>query len=247
MFATVQAAGPIKSIQVTLRGKNFDVEGVTTVKDVLGKMQESAGVEGGRFLFDGKQLALEDTLESMGVKEGDSLQMVPGSSPSKKKKSSGSGVSKKADSTSDSVTESSTGGPSSPQDFDLSSMWKQMNGSGEAPDMSESMDMMANMMQSPIFKEYMSDPEKLEASRQMILNNPLMKQMMDSMPGMKEVLESPEAWKEAMTAAAQLYETMDPEDLKQAMMGNMPGGGMPPVMPDTEATAALDELSEGDD
>ena len=55
-------------------------------------------------------------------------------------------------------------------------------------------------MNSPIFKEYMSDPDRLEESRQMILNNPMLKSMMAGMPGMEDLLNSPEAWREAMQA-----------------------------------------------
>ena len=108
------------------------------------------------------------------------------------------------------------------------------------------MDMMSNMMNSPLFQEYMSDPEKLEQSRQMILNNPMMKSMMSGMPGMEDLLASPDAWREAMTAAATLYQQMDPEVLKNAMRENMPpgmfggGGG-------DDVNHALDELSEGED
>jgi len=98
-------------------------------------------------------------------------------------------------------------------------------------------------MKSPMFQEYMSDPEKLEQSRQMILQNPMLKGMMGNMPGMEELLNNPDAWREAMQAAANMYQNMDPNDLMKAMggMGGMPGGDM-----FGDATAALDELSEGE-
>ena len=250
LVVSAAAAGPVKNIQVTLRGKKFEVEEAVTVKDVLGKMQESAGVDDGRLLFGGKQLALEDSLEELGVQEGDSLQMVPGTTPSKKKKKK---TTKSTVATTDASSSSSSGdGGAGAADFDLSAMWKDAMGGGGLPggggegmpDMSESMDMMANMMNSPIFKEYMSDPEKLEASRQMILQNPIMKQMLASMPGMQEILEDKDAWREAMTAAASLYENMDPEDLKKAIQDNMMQGGGGDLQ---DSGVALDELSEGDD
>mmetsp|Transcript_18601 Transcript_18601/g.26257 ORF Transcript_18601/g.26257 Transcript_18601/m.26257 type:complete len:106 (+) Transcript_18601:162-479(+) len=105
---------------------------------------------------------------------------------------------------------------------------------------------MSDMMKSPMFQEYMSDPEKLEQSRQMILQNPMLKSMMGGMPGMEELLNNPDAWREAMQAAANMYQNMDPNDLMKAMngMGGMPGGGM--FGEDSTATAALDELSEGE-
>ena len=57
------------------------------------------------------------------------------------------------------------------------------DGDGAPPNMEEAMSQMGSMMNSPIFQEFMSDPEKLEQSRQMILSNPLLKSMMAGMPG----------------------------------------------------------------
>jgi len=136
-------------------------------------------------------------------------------------------------------------------------------GGEEMPSMKESMDMMSSMMNSPIFQEYMSDPAKLEESRQMILNNPMLKSMMAGMPGMEDILNDPEAWREAMQAAANMYKSMDQDQLMQmmsgaggAMPGGMPGsaGGLfdggtlgqqqPPSAAAAATTAALDELDE---
>lgn len=131
-------------------------------------------------------------------------------------------------------------------------------GEGEGG-MEEGLNMMSSMMKSPIFQDYMSDPEKLEQSRQMILQNPMLKGMMGGMPGMEELLNNPDAWREAMQAAANMYQNMDSGDLMKAMegMGGMPGGGMPGMegmfgdignMGSSAATtAALDELSEDDE
>merc|ERR1712071_688568 len=90
----------------------------------------------------------------------------------------------------------------------------------------ESMNMMQDMMNSPMIQDMMSDPERLEQSRQMILQNPMLKSMMAGMPGMEELLNDPEARKEAMQAAAKMYQNMDPSQMMNAMMGGM-GGGMP--------------------
>lgn len=81
------------------------------------------------------------------------------------------------------------------------------------------------------------------------------KNMMSGMPGMEELLNDEEAWREAMQAAANMYKSMDPNQLMQSMMGNMGGlDGMPSGnglfdgnLDNNAAAAALDELSEGDD
>jgi len=122
----------------------------------------------------------------------------------------------------------------------MEELMKSMPGGGEGgmPDMKESMDMMQSMMSSPIFQEYMSDPEKLEQSRQMILSNPMMKGMMAGMPGMDEILNDPVKWRETMLAAADMYKSMG-SDLTKLMEG----------MEDSSINSptALDELSEGED
>ena len=142
----------------------------------------------------------------------------------------------------------------------LDGLMKGMPGGGEGgmPSMEESMKAMGDMMNSPVFKEYMEDPEKLEESRQMILQNPMMKSMMAGMPGFDEILNDPDKWRETMQAAAEMYKQMGSGmgDLMSGMMGGMGGGaglpglggaggdGMPTLGGSSEA---LDELSEGED
>lgn len=265
---TVWASQPIRNLSVTLRGKKFDVEEATTVQDVLAQVKDAAGVDG-RLLFGGRQLAVTDTLEDMGIQEGDSLQMVPLTvTPGKKKKAKSAATATVEAGSGEVSTSGAAGGMPDLSGIlggtgggmpDLSEMFKGAGGGGMPdmsellkggmPDMAESLDMMSSMMNSPIFQEYMSDPEKLEASRQMILQNPMMKQMMDQMPGMSEILQDKDAWREAMTAAANLYKELDPEQLKQAMMGNMPNAGdMSGLFGEgsDNASSALDELHEDD-
>jgi hypothetical protein len=268
ILVQVHGNKPIRSISVTVRGKKFDVEDAVTVQDILGQVKEAAGVEG-RLLFGGRQLAATDSLEDVGIKEGDSLQMVPSTGTSAGAASGAANKKKKVKPKavhSTSVTVDSGGnsgnggggfgGGGMP---DLNSLLKGATGEGMPdlsamfqggmPDMSESLDMMSNMMKSPIFQEYMSDPEKLEESRQMILQNPMMRQMMTQMPGMSEILENKDAWREAMTAAANIYKEMDPDQLKQAMMGNLPGpNDMDGLFGNNNngENDALDELDEDD-
>jgi hypothetical protein len=275
----------LSSVQVTLRGKKYDVADVTTVQELQERLGDASGVDPsaqGRVLFDGQRLSPADSLTDVGVKEGAQLNIVPASASKKKKSSSSTSRNtvKAADSTAATASSSSGGGSSNPMkemmekagidSSKLDELVKSMGGGGEnggeAPSMQESMQMMSSMMNSPIFQEYMNDPEKLEESRQMILNNPMLKSMMAGMPGMEDLLNNPDAWREAMKAAAGMYANMDSNDLMQAMMGgagaaggmggmDMGGaGGMPPGLFDgmdmnmnSAASLALDELSEGED
>jgi uncharacterized ubiquitin-like protein YukD len=247
-------------IQVSLRGKKYDLPGIDTVQELQEQLSEKSGVESskqGRVLFNGKRLAAEDNLADAGVKDGDQLNIVP------KSKSKSSSSKTTTTQTVSSPTSSSASPSSAASGIEellkgmgsggLDDLMKNMGGGEGAPSMQESMEMMSSMMNSPIFKDYMSDPERLEESRQMILNNPMLKSMMAGMPGMDQLLSSPEAWKEAMQAAASMYQNMDQNELMQAMTGGaggagMPGGGMPGLFDgNSNSLAALDELSEGED
>lgn len=121
----------------------------------------------------------------------------------------------------------------------MEEMMKKMG--GKMPSMEESMSAMQEMMNSPIFAEYLNDPEKLEESRQMILNNPMMKGMMASIPGFDEILNDPIKWRETMLAAASMYKNMG-SDLSKMM-----GGSLGDIGNFGLENTALDELSEGED
>jgi hypothetical protein len=272
--ASPPAATPISHVQVTLKGKKYDINDVTTVSELQDRLEEASGVspsQQGRILFQGKRITSSSSLSDAGVTDGDQLNCVPSTSTKKKTSSTTASTTTttktKAATT---TTPSSSSASSSMKDIlqnagmdtsGMEDMVKQMMGGGagdgsmKPPSLEESMDMMTSMMKSPIFTEYMNDPDKLEQSRQMILNNPMLKSMMGSMPGMEELLNDPEAWKQAMQAAAQMYSQMDPEDLKQAMMQGadasmagmpgVPGGLFDGTVPTTPT--ALDELSEGEE
>jgi len=232
-------------VQVVLRGKKYDVEDVSTVKELQSTVQDQSGISStkqGRVLFGGRKLKTADSLEDAGVEDGSVINIVPG-------KSSSSGKSKSSSSSSTAAPAETTGTGNIMESMlknagidpnQMEELMKSMpGGNGEMPSMKESMEMMQGMMKSPLFQEYISDPEKLEQSRQMILNNPMMKGMMAGMPGMEEILNDPTKWRETMIAAAEMYKSMG-SDLTKAMEGMGDGFG-------NDGLAALDELSEGED
>jgi hypothetical protein len=250
------ASAPVPNVQVTLRGKKYDVTDVRTVQDLQDRIEEVSGIlapQQGRVLFDGKRLESTDVLADVGVADGAQLNIVPSSKAAGKVKKTATTTESKTDSAAmmeDYLRQAGLDGDK------LDELMKGMSGSdGKVPSMEESLGMMNEMMNSPIFQEYMSDPAKLEESRQMILNNPMLKSMMAGMPGMEDILNDPEAWREAMQAAASLYKNMDKNQLTQAMMGmGGMGGGMPDfggnmfdgTLDNSAAAAALDELDEDD-
>lgn len=248
-------AKPLSNLQVTMRGHTYEISDVETVDDVQKALEKSSGVDPkkqGRVLFGGKRLSSGSSLQEAGVSDGAKLNLVPGKTSTKNTSNKPAAAVSTPTATTDSSSSSSSTTPSDMTE-QMNEFMKSMgiggDGGGAEPDMKQAMESMGSLMNSPIFQEFMSDPEKLEQSRQMILNNPLLKSMMAAQPGMEAMLNDPVAWREAMQAAANLYKNMDPEDLMKAMMGDG-GGGMPSGMLDgldSTPMAALDELSEGED
>lgn len=208
----------------------------------------------GKVLFGGKKLKPDDILEDVGVQDGSLINVVPsktgsGSSSSSSGTSGTSGSSSltgaggdKMDKMMKDMMEKAGIDPSQ-----MDEMMKQMG--GEMPSMEESIQAMQEMMNSPMFQEYMNDPEKLEQSRQMILNNPMMKGMMASMPGFEEILNDPIKWRETMVAAANMYKNLgsDLGKLMEGTFGDMGGAFSGAASFGMDENAALDELSEGED
>lgn len=275
LVAAAASASPLSSVQVTLKGKKYRIDDVTTVSELQQRLEEQSGIvpsKQGKILHNGKRLSTDaDSLSEAGVSEGDQLSCVPSkkSSSSSKKKSSSTTTAAASAAAADAA------GASDP----MADMMKGLTGAGGLdemvqkmlsggmgggpggmPDMKESMKMMKDLTNSQVFEDYMNDPEKLEESRQMILSNPMMKSMMASMPGMSDLLEDKDAWAQTMIAAAGIMKQMDPDDMVKMMEAQaaMGGGGMPPGMGGmgggaglfgngASASSALDELSEGED
>lgn len=239
------------SVQVILRGKKYAVPTVTTVKELQSTLESQSGISSknqGRVLFGGKKLKPSDVLEDVGVEDGSVINIVPSKGNEKKD----AVVKQDGSASSSSKSTDGAGGDDWMKNMlknagvdasQLDDLMKSMPGGGEGmPNMEESMKMMQDMMNSPLFQEYMNDPEKLEQSRQMILSNPMMKGMMAGMPGFDEILNDPVKWRETMLAAANMYKSMG-SDLSKLMEGNQDafsGMGM-------DGPAGLDDLSEGED
>mmetsp|Transcript_37585 Transcript_37585/g.49847 ORF Transcript_37585/g.49847 Transcript_37585/m.49847 type:complete len:292 (-) Transcript_37585:384-1259(-) len=278
LLGLIQGLKPI-DVQVTLRGKKYTIPNVSTVRELQKSVEDQAGLSSAKqgVLFGGKKLKPSDVLEDMGVEDGSVINIVPTSSKKKSSSSSSSAASATVEASGDvsSGTSSPSAGGGGGEGNFMADMLKQSGidsdqldeimkmmpgGDGEGmPSMKESMEMMQSMMSSPLFQEYMRDPEKLEQSRQMILSNPLMKSMMAGMPGFDEILNDPVKWRETMVAAAEMYQSMG-SDLMNAlagegdMMGGMSGmggmGGFGGMGGGADGAfggmSALDELSEGE-
>jgi Ubiquitin family len=263
-----------------LRGQKYEVSDVSTVGELQEKVSALSGIaakQQGRVIFGGKRLDSDTVLVEAGVPtEGAHLNMVPSSTTASKKKKTAAGLAKSAAAaTNDKAATASSGNgnnlmadllkQSGIDSSALDEMMKSLGGGGDgkdgagagAPNLEQGLQAMTEAMNSPLFKEMMSDPERLEQSRQMILGNPMLKSMMSSMPGLEDILNDPVAWRQAMQAAAELYKNMDSDTLMKAMMGGADaaaaaaGANMPGSSGSMDGTnglfdGALSELDEDD-
>jgi len=232
---------------------------VSTVLELQKSVEERAGLSVSKqgVLFGGQKLKPSDVLDEVGVQDGSEINIVPSSSSHKKKASAVStaasvSIDEDGAATPVSATEGGGGGGGDNVMEELlkqagidsskfDELMQSMGGGGAdsgMPDMKQSMDMMKDMMNSPMFQQYFQDPERLEQSRQMILQNPMMKSMMAGLPGFDEILGDEVKWRETMMAASKMYQEMGSMmGGAGGMFGDLSGGN----------NAALDELSEGDE
>lgn len=244
----VLAGAPISGLSVTLRGQKYDVKDVTTVQDLQEKVSALSGVsikQQGRVIYSGKKLATDTVLSEVGITEGAHLNIVPSTS-TKKKKPKTTVASTQDNSSATKTSSSSSTTASNPMSdllknaginpSDLDEMMKSMGGDAGGPkSLEEGMKAMQEAMNSPILQQMLQDPEKLELSRQMILNNPMLKNMMSNMPGMNDLLNDKDAWRQAMQMAAELYKNMDSDTLMKAMAGGAEAAQKSMMSSDTNA------------
>lgn len=65
--------------------------------------------------------------------------------------------------------------------------------------------LMNGLMQSPALQDYLNDPSKQEASRDAILQNPLLKSWLEADPEFAKVVNDPDQWRKSMEAAKSLF------------------------------------------
>ena len=154
------APSPVKNIKVNFVGKVFDVDAAATTEELQEAVQKQSGgpeLTDVTFSMSGKPLPPKSLLRDAGVTDGAKVDMIPGAASMQDLMKQAGVDTDKLDELMNSMGLGGAGGD------------------GKAPSLEESMNMMKDMMNSPMIKDMMSDPERLEQSRQMILNNPMLK------------------------------------------------------------------------
>jgi hypothetical protein len=91
----------VSSVQVSLKGKKYEIKDVATVEELQERLEEASGIspsKQGRILFQGKTLTSSDgksRLIDAGVQTGDVLNCVPTTTGKKKKTSTATAAAKK--------------------------------------------------------------------------------------------------------------------------------------------------------
>ena len=70
---------------------------------------------------------------------------------------------------------------------------------------------MEQLLDSPMMNEFLGDPEKIEQSRQALLNNPRAVNRMKSMPGFDEIINDKDKFRERMLESRKQFEDMKAE------------------------------------
>ena len=131
---------------MTFRGQRYDIEEVTSVRDLQEKLEEKSGVkpkQQGRVIFSGKSLTADSILEEAGVPNDGSASLTIVPSTVSKTKKSKTASSKKATTVAPNLKEATK----SPE-FDkekVEDMMKKMGGAG-MPSMEESIKSMSEAM-----------------------------------------------------------------------------------------------------
>jgi FKBP-type peptidyl-prolyl cis-trans isomerase len=91
-------------------------------------------------------------------------------------------------------------------------------------DWSSMSEMLSSIWQTPAMQEYLNDPEKLEASRQAVKNNPFLQPWIQADPEFSKVLDDPQRWKESMEAAKMMFKASNKSSDQQMWTSSGSGG-----------------------
>jgi len=125
----------------------------------------------------------------------------------------------------------------------------------DIPDLEKTANFMQSMLDNPLFHSYMNDPIKVEQGRQLIIQNPLVSEIIKNLPGFDEVLNDPLKWRQTMIDGVSMYKNIN-SDIKNAVksldsrtreLGNSWGKINNKSDSALGKLSALDELSEEDD
>ncbi|KAJ1627921.1 hypothetical protein T492DRAFT_1145949 [Pavlovales sp. CCMP2436] len=202
-------------------GKKLDLI-ASTVSELQEQVASAQGLRPDRqaVFFKGKKLSPEDTLAEAGVQDGDAITVTAArgrSAVAESRVAGGAALSMELDD-----IDSALDAMPAPSSVAPAGMGGGMGGM-------DPMSMLGGAQQKEVL-EALSDPKKLEQSRQMLLKHPMYKQMSAQVPGLAEAVSDPKKWKETMEQAREMMGQVanggpQSAELKQAMEQGMKAFG----------------------
>ena len=207
------------TVQVTLKGEVFYVSDVLTVKDLQSRLQEESGLtadEQGSVAFQGSVLEPSDSLADVGVTSGDQVNIIPQKMADhwRMMNKMGHGLLSLRNRIAQEVGSVS---PERLRDFQV--MARLFEDLTKVPYMQEEMERMCQYLKDPEVAGQVTDPDRVESLRQIILNNPLMLKMLsESSPSTNIALQDSDLWLKHVIRAVEEWKAMDSYQLWQRLI-----------------------------
>lgn len=189
-------------------GESFDYcfdPGQLTVQQLKEKIASQTTIPANnmRLVYSGKVLKDEDLVDLYGIKEGHTIHIVPGRRQ------------QETNAPSTTVTPQRNSSSTSANPFGTNSFGMGVN---------FDQDLMRNMMNSPMFRQLLSNPEIV---RSMVMQNPTMRQMIERNPEIGHIINDPSFIRQTMDMARNpelMREMMRNNDRALANLETIPGG-----------------------
>jgi len=216
------AAGkkPLRSVQISLRGKNYKLRGITTVSELQQRLFELSGQDGaleGTIEYRGKKLSGGDVLRDVGVKDGAKLTFLPGNLQKKNNDTGGSSRSSSSwanDSNKGDASSRPWGSPKSfrelaKEDFSVTNalrFFQALNREELGALLRENLEQGYNFIRKgfndpkarAIFQKLSVGPDEIERIRKHLLEDESIVETIGTMPEIGHILTSPEEFRELM-------------------------------------------------
>lgn len=216
----VWASNPVHNVQVTLRGEVYYVSNVSTIQELQDRLQAESGwdpTEQGSVTFQGRVLEPMDSLFDVGINSGDQVNIVPKRIADhwKMMNDMGNGLLSLHQELSSRGLQNS-----SPEQWrDLQVMTNLYRDLTKVPYMQEEIDRFSQYLKNPQVVDTVTDPDRVETLRQIILNNPLLlKTLSESSVPTKVALQDPDLWYQHVQSSVAQWKTLDGYQLWQRIV-----------------------------
>jgi hypothetical protein len=228
-LATMLLAMPPINVVANVRGKKYDVT-AESVSEFSTEIETLTGIEASQqnVLYKGKLLAPTDKFEDLGIAPGEVLSVVRGRRVTPKPAEA---VAPSATTSVPSSSGSAGLGGGNPFGASDAAGLEEALKNADPEQLKKAMAQMDNLLDSNFMDEFFDNEEKMEASRQQLLQN--LDQYEKAMPGFRqqaeEIASDPVKWKEAMQRTKQqMLKLKEQRDAFRAALAKKESSNIPP-------------------